>query len=194
MKKYIVLIALIAATGCGGGENENILTTTETEITSEQSTEEYSKDITENDVEETTIEVNEEDKTKSNNMAEAENKADKDTESFESSKTYNDLKSLASNAGFEINHENNNVTFKIYITDDTIDYIESKDSEYQNKWNENCGLYEEFCSEAIRVVKNNGAKNINIALEVVGRSDNQVYYRNENGTSIYDAYVHENEL
>lgn len=194
MKKYIVLIALIAATGCGGGENENILTTTETEITSEQSTEEYSKDITENDVEETTIEVNEEDKTKSNNMAEAENKADKDTESFESSKTYNDLKSLASNAGFEISHENNNVTFKIYITDDTIDYIESKDSEYQNKWNENCGLYEEFCSEAIRVVKNNGAKNINIALEVVGRSDNQVYYRNENGTSIYDAYVHENEL
>lgn len=194
MKKYIVLIALIAATGCGGGENENILTTTETEITSEQSTEEYSKDITENDVEETTIEVNEEDKTKSNNMAEAENKADKDTESFESSKTYNDLKSLASNAGFEISHENNNVTFKIYITDDTIDYIESKDSEYQNKWNENCGLYEEFCSEAIRVVKNNGAKNINIALEVVGRSDNQVYYRNENGTSIYDAYVHENKL
>lgn len=194
MKKYIVLIALIAATGCGGGENENILTTTETEITSEQSTEEYSKDIKENDVEETTIEVNEEDKTKSNNMAEAENKADKDTESFESSKTYNDLKSLASNAGFEISHENNNVTFKIYITDDTIDYIESKDSEYQNKWNENCGLYEEFCSEAIRVVKNNGAKNINIALEVVGRSDNQVYYRNENGTSIYDAYVHENEL
>lgn len=194
MKKYIALIALIAVTGCGAGEKENILTTTETEITFEESTEEYSEEITENDIEESTVAVNEENKIELNDKAEVENKEGNSTESFENSDTYNDLKNLASNAGFDISYENNNVTFKTYITDDTIDYIMSKDSEYQNKWDENCGLYEEFCSEAVRTVKNNGLTNINISLEVVGRSDNQVYYRNENGASIYDAYVHENKL
>lgn len=190
MKKYIVLIALIAVTGCGAGEKENILTTTETEITSEESTEEYSEEITKNDIEKTTVVVSGENNTELNDKAETENKEVKNTESFESSDTYNDLKNLASNAGFDISYENNNVIFKTYITDDTIDYIKSKDSEYQNKWNENCGLYEEFCSEAVRTVKNNGLVDVGISLEVVGRSDNQVYYRNENGTSIYDAYVH----
>lgn len=197
MKKYIALIALIAATGCGGANKDKWeITTTETTTEFEYDTE-TEKDtwITEN--EEETENLTEEEtkavKGESDKVETAENAAK--AEGFEKSDAYASLKSLASNAGFDISYSGNTVTFKTYITDDTIDYINDKDANYYDKWNEHCGLYEEFCSEAIRAVKDNGySSDINVAFEVVGRSDNQVYYRNENGTSIYDAYKHENQL
>ena len=40
----------------------------------------------------------------------------------------------------------------------------------------------------MRAIKSNNAEGVNAIVEVVGRSDNQVYFRNENGTSIYNAY------
>lgn len=196
MKKYIALIALIAVTGCGSGSKDKTVTTTETEITTENSTfidDETRETITENSDEYTTQNITADEKNDSETGINETDNAPV-SQSFEESSTYNSLKTLASNAGFDISYADNTVTFKTYITDDTIDYIESKDSEYQNKWNENCGLYEEFCSEAVRTVKNNGVTDINIAFEIIGRSDNRVYYRNENGTNIYDAYVHENKL
>ncbi|MDO4300491.1 MAG: hypothetical protein Q4D26_03745 [Clostridia bacterium] len=196
MKKYIALIALIAVTGCGSYSKDKTAATTETEMTTENTTlidEETRETITGNSDEDTTQNITANEKNDSETGVNETDNAPA-SPSFEESSTYNSLKTLASNAGFDISYADNTVTFKAYITDDTIDYIESKDSEYQNKWNENCGLYEEFCSEAVRTVKNNGVNDINIAFEIIGRSDNRVYYRNENGTNIYDAYVHENKL
>lgn len=200
MKKYIALVALIAATGCGGADKDKTeITTTETTTEFETETDEEvtyeSETETEKQSEEETKAVNSVvNKTTTTENTEKAEKAGK-AESFENSDTYKDLKSLASNAGFDISYSGNTVTFKTYITDDTIDYIKEKDKDYFEKWDEHCGLYEEFCSEAVNIVKNDGlSADINVAFEVVGRSDNQVYYRNENGSSIYDAYVHENQL
>lgn len=198
VKKYIVLIALIAVTGCGGADKDKKeITTIETTTVFEYDTEtELATEATDEGNEEETEKFSESE-TKAENESSNKGKESEETlksESFEKSDTYASLKGLASNAGFDISYDGNTVTFKTYITDDTIDYIKEKDESYHYKWDENCGLYEEFCSEAMRTVKNNGVADINIALEVLGRSDNQVYYRNENGTSIYDAYVHENQL
>lgn len=184
MKKYIALIALVAATGCGAGDKEDITSTTET--TTEFTTEAYEEESrgeesTEKETE--AVEVESLTEVKNDNgedVAESEN--------FEDSQAYGQLEALASNAGFDISCNGNTVTFKTYITDDTIDYINEKDAEYYNKWDENCGLYEEFCSEAVRTVKNSGVTDVNVTLEVIGRSDNQVYFKNENGATTYNGY------
>lgn len=185
MKKYIAILALIAVTGCGGGDKNIEEVTTETESTTETET------FTEINEETSSAETETEIENKENSVEKA-TEAPKNIP-FEESDTYSELKALGENAGFETGFEDNTFTYKIYITDDTIDYINEKNSDYHDKWDENCGLYEEFCSEGLRIVKNSNS-NINIALEVVGRSDNKVYYRNENGTGIYDAYVHESDL
>ncbi len=191
MKKYVALIALIGITGCGGTNNDKWeITTTETttEFEYDTETEEYTE-ITDNEDETEILTETETKAVKSgSDKAEAVESATK-AENFENSDTYDSLKSLASNAGFDIVYSGNTVTFKTYITDDTIDYIKDKDTTYYDKWDEHCGLYEEFCSEAIRAVKDGGySSDVSVAFEVVGRSDNQVYYRNENGTNIYNAY------
>lgn len=191
MKKYIVLIALIAAVGCGSLDKDkrDIITTettTEFEFDTVLETKSDNESMEVNDEyeqEEISVETN----SVSENIENLTETAKK--ESFEDSETYTALKSLASQTGFDISYNNNTVTFKTYITDDTIDYIKEKDADYYNKWNENCGLYEEFCSEAVRTVRNSDMTDINISLEVVGRSDNQVYFKNENGVSIYDGYM-----
>lgn len=193
MKKYIAVItAALFLTGCGGNSNkEESTSTTETEITTEESseTEEATDEsITESEeTEEETVDqqanVNE-----VNTVTENTNASGVTEENFQNSETYKQLESLASNAGFDISYSDNNVVFRTYITDDTIDNIKEKNENYADKWDENCGLYEEFCSEAVRTLKNNNAEGVNAVVEVVGGSDNQVYFRNENGTSIYNAY------
>lgn len=191
MKKYIALfIALLAITGCGSKSEGDVETTaTETEVTTEETTENN----------EETSQLENEVSTELQTLNEAENNEDVDNktndkntannDNFENNKAYSELKSLAENAGFDISYSNGNVVYKTYITDDTIDYIKEKDTEYHLRWDENCGLYEEFCSEAIRTLSNNNIVGVNIVFEVVGSSDNQVYFKNENGTSIYDAYI-----
>ena len=191
MKKYIALIvAAMFLTGCGGNsDDENSTSTTETEITTEETSEseETSENITEEEETEEETAKQEEKEVKVNGASE-NTSAPVTEESFENSQTYKELESLASNAGFEISYSGSNVVFRTYITDDTIDNIKEKNPDYADKWDENCGLYEEFCSEAVRAIKSNNAEGINAVVEVVGRSDNQVYFRNENGTSIYNAY------
>lgn len=191
MKKYIALIAAaMFLTGCGGNsDDENSTSTTETEITTEETSEseETSENITEEEETEEETAKQEEKEVKVNGASE-NTSAPVTEESFENSRTYKELESLASNAGFEISYSGSNVVFRTYITDDTIDNIKEKNPDYADKWDENCGLYEEFCSEAVRAIKSNNAEGINAVVEVVGRSDNQVYFRNENGTSIYNAY------
>lgn len=190
MKKYIILIvALLAMTGCGkknDSDNTNISTTEavieESTETTEETSEVESEEIFTSD--ETKIGINIQDESDVKN-----NSSEKENDNFENSKTYAALKGLAENAGFDISYESGNVIYKTYITDDTVDYIKEKNADYKSKWEENCGLYEEFCSEAVRTIKNNNVTGVNIVLEVLGRSDNQVYFKNENGTSIYDSYV-----
>lgn len=191
MKKYIALIALLAVTGCGSSDKD--INETTTEVTSETTTESTS-DTTATESEEETDEEYEETTAetvkvqhKNNESSEKSTQAPK-AENFESSSAYASLQQLASNAGFDVSYSNNQVVFKTYITDDTIDYINSKDATYKDKWEENCGLYEEFSSEAMRNVENSGS-NVSVVVEVIGRSDNKVYFKNENGTSIYDAYI-----
>lgn len=190
MKKYIILIvALLAVTGCGKkSESDNIsVSTTETvteestETTEETSEAETAEKFT-SDETKIGIDIQDESDVKTNN-------SEKENDNFESSKTYAALMGLAENAGFDISYESGNVIYKTYVTDDTVDYIKEKNADYKSKWEENCGLYEEFCSEAVRTVKNNNVTGVNVVLEVLGRSDNQVYFKNENGTSIYDSYV-----
>lgn len=191
MKKYIALIvAAMFLTGCGGNsDDENSTSTTETEITTEETSEseETSENITEEEETEEETAKQEEKEVKENGASE-NTSAPVTEESFENSQAYKELESLASNAGFEISYSGSNVVFRTYITDDTIDNIKEKNPDYADKWDENCGLYEEFCSEAVRAIKSSNAEGINAVVEVVGRSDNQVYFRNENGTSIYNAY------
>lgn len=193
MKKYIALVAAVMLlTGCGGGsENGESTSTTETEITTEESTEteeETRESITESEEREEETVNQQEVKNEVSTVNESIETTNATGESFEDSEAYKELQSLASNAGFEISYSDNNVVFRTYITDDTIDNIKEKNADYADKWDENCGLYEEFCSEAVRAIKSNNAEGVNAIVEVVGRSDNQVYFRNENGTSIYNAY------
>lgn len=190
MKKYIILIvALLAVTGCGkknDSDNTNISTTEavteESTETTEGTSEVESEEIFTSD--ETKIDIDIQDEADAKN-----NSSEKENDNFESSKTYAALMGLAENAGFDISYENENVVYKTYITDDTVDYIKEKSADYKSKWEETCGLYEEFCSEAVRTVKSNNVTGVNVVLEVLGRSDNQIYFKNENGTSIYDSYV-----
>lgn len=190
MKKYIILIAaLLAVTGCGkknDSDNTNISTTEavteESTETTEGTSEVESEEIFTSDETKIAIDIQDESDDRNNN-------SEKENDDFESSKTYAALMGLAENAGFDISYESGNVIYKTYVTDDTVDYIKEKNADYKSKWEENCGLYEEFCSEAVRTVKNNNVTGVNVVLEVLGRSDNQVYFKNENGTSIYDSYV-----
>lgn len=193
MKKYIVLVALFAFTGCGSVDKDLIEATTE--ISSETTTEETSE-TTETIFEAETDEYLEETtsdiiilKPDSTNKAQGEKttQASSSSSNFESSSTYSSLKQLASGAGFDISYSDNQVIFKTYITDDTIDYIKEKDETYRSKWEENCGLYEEFGFEAMGKVKN-GGDNVSVVVEVIGSSDNQVYFKSENGKNVYDAY------
>lgn len=190
MKRYIILIvALMTVAGCGKkSESDNIsVSTTETvteestETTEETSEAETAEKFT-SDETKIGIDIQDESDVKTNN-------SEKENDNFENSKTYAALKGLAENAGFDISYESGNVIYKTYVTDDTVDYIKEKNADYKSKWEENGGLYEEFCSEAVRTVKNNNVTGVNVVLEVLGRSDNQVYFKNENGTSIYDSYV-----
>ncbi len=193
MKKYILLLALIATVtvGCGKADKDNDDTvTTESEtVIDESDDDEYDDELDEEYEEET--ELNTEKKTESNNDATEPENTDTSEESnvsFEESNTYNELRGLAENAGFDISYSDGVVVFRTYITDDTIDYINEKNEDYLSKWDDNCGLYEEFCSEALRTVRNGNDGNVNVALEVVGRSDGAVYFKNENGVSTYNAY------
>ena len=194
MKKYIVLVAFLAFTGCGGSADKD-LTETTTEITSETTTEETSETTETTSDEETDLDFEEttsniiilKPDTPSKPQGEKTTQAQSSSSNFEGSSTYNSLKQLASGAGFDMSYSGNQVVFKKYITDDTIDYIKSKDETYKSKWEENCGLYEEFGSEAIKNVKN-GGENVSVVVEIVGSSDNQVYFKSENGTNVYDAY------
>lgn len=190
MKKYIIIIvALMAVTGCGkrtDNDNISIDTTESMTVESTETTEETSEietaEIVTLDETKIGIDIQDDSNVKSNSD-------ERENDNFESSKTYTALKGLAENAGFDISYENGNVVYKTYITDDTIDYIKEKNVDYKNKWEETCGLYEEFCSEAVRTVRSNNAADINVVFEVLGKSDNQIYFKNENGTSIYDSYV-----
>lgn len=198
MKKYAAVIcAALLLAGCGGNsDNDELTSTTETEITTEESTTKKEK----NQKDEDTTEREEREEETLNQQEDAEDKADVNTAgedtsapeetevNFSDSDAYKELESLAANAGFEISLNDNNVVFRTYITDDTIDYINEKNEDYYNKWNESCGLYEEFSSEALRIIRNNNVENINVIIEATGSSDNQVYFRNENGVSVYNAY------
>lgn len=191
MKKYIaVAVALFMLAGCGEkAESENATTET-TEVTTEESTE--TEETSENTTEEETKEeetVNEASKvSEENTQAEENNSGNTDTSaSFEQSEAYSELENLASGAGFELSYSDNTAVFTRYITDDTIADINEKNPEFVTKWDEDCGLYEEFCSEAMRILNGNNAGNISAVVEIVGSSDDQVYYRNENGSSIYNA-------
>ncbi len=198
MKKYAAVIcAALLFAGCGGNsDNDELTSTTETEITTEESTtkkekNEKDEDTTEREErEEETLNQQDdaEDKADVNTAGEAENSVEETEVNFSDSDAYKELESLAANAGFEISLNDNNVVFRTYITDDTIDYINEKNEDYYNKWNESCGLYEEFSSEALRIIRNNNVENINVIIEAAGSSDNQVYFRNENGVSVYNAY------
>ncbi|MDO5388169.1 MAG: hypothetical protein Q4F63_02955 [Clostridia bacterium] len=192
MKKHIaILAAAVALAGCGGESKENdIATTTETEITTEDTTVGEYEEMIESGEEETdeaeTKEKNQnaDDDSKSQTVGETVSQS----VDFEESSAYKELESLAANAGFEMSYSDGNVTFKKYITDDILDYIKNKDPEYFSKWDENCGLYEEFASEAKRNLNENNISDVNVTVEAVGASDNQVYYRGENGVSVYNAY------
>lgn len=179
MKKYIAIFAILTLTGCGSAVDD--ITTTEattettTEITSEYETYE-------------SFTLNNEDETAEAEIVAEPNKeiaTAKVSENFSDSKKYEDVKKLAESAGFETSFSNNTITAKTYITDDTIDYIKEKDEYYADRWNELCGKYEELSGEIIGMINDNS---INLVLEVVGRSDNVTYFKNENGKSIYDSY------
>lgn len=197
MKKLIILFCFfILVVGCGKKKDEVILQ--DESITSETSSEEttYDFDIYEEESTEFDKEFDEDDFDEDDRDGEDLNKAESVTEvvtekkeSGNLTKAQNELESYAKNAKINMECDGSDVDFKVYITDDTIDYIKAKDKDYASRWNENCGLYEEFLAGAIRILEKNGVSNYDVDFEIVGRSDNKVYFKNENGNRVYDAYV-----
>ncbi len=202
MKKYLVLaiaLSLAFSAGCGKGENDGDIS----ETTAETATE-FDEALDHEDDAEQATDITQDNKAEEQTQAEEEpgQAADENTDEkqdnskapeskssdFKDSSAYKALDSLAKSAGFELSYDGSIATITAYIDDDSALRINSDDSTFASEWNDRCGLYDEFCSEAVRTLKNNNAENVTVHLDVVSKTDDSLYYRNENGRAVYNAY------
>lgn len=192
MKKYMALalaVCLVLFAGCGKDESDTDTTETSTQTTTEYAEEDSTagdEEITEeNTDDETEARTSAEEKTEQKTD---ENSAERQSADFKDSEAYKALSSLAQNAGFELGYSGGIVTIRAYIDDESALRINSNDTEFESEWYDRCGLYDEFCSEAVRTLKNNNAGGTTVRLDVLSRTDNSLYYRNENGHGVFNAY------
>ncbi len=200
MKKYMAIalaVSLAFSVGCGKDEKDGDISEASTETTTEYADEagsdvEEAEEKTETDEAEELTQADEKSGQDADEGSEEKPDDGKDASrkstDFGDSAAYKALDSLAKSAGFELSYDGNIATITAYIDDDSALRINSNDSEFETEWNDRCGLYDEFCSEAVRTLKNNNAENITIHLDVVSKTDNSLYYRNENGHGVYNAY------
>ena len=200
MKKYMALalaVGLALSAGCGKAENDGDILEISSETTTEYTDEvgsdgEETEEKTEADEGEELTQAEKQPEQDADEKSEEQPADNKEAENkgadFKDSAAYKALDSLAKGADFELSYDGNVATITAYIDDDSALRINSNDSEFETEWNDRCGLYDEFCSEAVRTLKNNNAENITVHLDVVSKTDNSLYYRNENGHGVYNAY------